>query len=165
MMEEITMESEVFATLSLPSANGGVRAFHWARRTFFVLAFFMVAVTLIVVWPYNPVDYHYIQFETPVVKPGHPLIYRIWLTKHTTVTPIITRKLVSIDHPEDDITIQSSTPGFHEIKLPYKRVFIGVPTWVQPGRYYVRATVIYGYWGGNVLVSANYRTPCFEIIR
>lgn len=158
------MISEAFTPLDLPSANGGVRAFHWARATFYFLVAFVFFGIVIWIWPYNPVDYKYIQFVTPTVQAGHVLIYKLYMDKHTNLTPLISRKLVSIDHQEDDIAIQAMTMGTAYLGQPFKRVFIGIPAWVSPGRYYIRAKVTYYYWGGNVIVEAPYRTPCFEVV-
>ena len=149
--------------LRLSSANGGVRAFHWARRTFILLCLFAVFIVLIAVWPYDPVTYNYIQMETPFVKSGDVVIYKLWMDKKTNLTPIVTRTLQNMDSKEDQISV-TGTVGMARIGDPYKRIYVGVPSWIKPGRYIVRNVVTYPYWGGNVPVSRDYRTGYFTVI-
>ena len=159
------MEHELFAPLNLSSANGGVMAFHWARRTFILLVLFLFFGIGAVLYPYHPLDYQYVQMETSKVKPGGVLIYKLWFKKHTDLTPIIHRKLVSVDDPTGDIAVQATTLGTAHLGEPYKRIYVGIPAWVEPRRYFVRVKVVYPYWGGNVSVDADYRTPEFEVVR
>lgn len=158
-------EQEIFTPLSLPSANGGVKAYHWARGTFLLLIAFILFGVGAWLWPYDPVDYRYIKLTSFQVKAGDALEYYLYMDKHTTLTPNITRILVSTDHPEDDVVIQGTTIGMAYMEQKFKRIIVGIPKWVRPGKYYIRCNVVYPYWGGNVMVEAPYRTPCFEVIK
>ena len=155
---------EEFKPLNLSSANGGVKAFHWARRTFILIFLFTVFGISITIWPYHPVDYKYIVIENPQVHAGDVLKYRLYFKKYNSLTPSLSRKLISVDNPEDDTGVQATTMGMSEISKEYKRIYIGIPVWLKPGKYFVRVRVIYPYWGGNIPVGANYRTPEFDVV-
>ena len=138
----------------------------WAKALFIIWILMASTYGLYMIypeywWPMNPVDYHYIDFKTPVVDAGKPIYYELYMTKHTTKIPTITREFVSING-HANVNATEMTLGTGKFGKGIKKITIGTPEWMQHGKWYVQVKVIYPCWGGRLLES-HYRTPVFEV--
>jgi hypothetical protein len=147
-----------------PRLKNGVRAAKIARFNTYLLAILILIPFAIYYWPfYDPVDYLWIDAPKQV-EAGGVLKYTIRMDKKIDLAPNISRYLVNADNPRETITVTSATLGGMIRSDTHKTVMLTVPFWVPPGKWYVRARVIYPYWGGNVPVERDYRTPIFDVV-
>ena len=147
-----------------PRLKNGIKAAKWARLNTYFLAVLILIPFALYYWPfYDPVDYLWIDVPKQV-EAGGVLKYTIRMDKKVDLAPNISRYLVSADNPRESITITSATLGGMIRSDTHKTVMLTVPFWTPPGKWYIRARVIYPYWGGNVPVERDYRTPVFEVV-
>jgi hypothetical protein len=129
-----------------------------------VLAFCLAMVPMIIsFYPFHPVDFLGTEFMPIEVKAGEIVKYKMLVEKHTTLTPTITRFLVSTDDTANQIQIGTTTPGSQRITDKHKWITVEIPRWVEPGRYFIRSVASYEYFGFRK-VEVDYNTPCFNVI-
>lgn len=158
-----------------PSIANGTKAKRWAMRTFFLGLLMIVAYGVYWIypetwWPINPVDYCYINLHTKTVKAGQAIKYDLYMNKHHEAVPFITREFVSVDNKYPNLSATEMTMGSTKSSLTWvtpsglqvKPILIGTPTWMPPGEWYVKATVVYPLQGGRN-IPAPYRTHAFSV--
>jgi hypothetical protein len=160
------VELETYSPIIIPpiKVNGGIKAFHYARRSFILLVICVLLAMIYWVYPFDPVDYHWIKMNDTVVKRGSSVSYNISMTKNVNISPVITREFVAVDNPSEAYTATDFTMGSACAGKNVKHITMGVPYWLPAKRYFIRARVVFPYPGGR-LVDDSYITPSFEVIK
>lgn len=110
-------------------------------------------------WPFNPITIHQVKVTNDPVCAGMNMIYEMDIIKHMPIAPTVKRQLVNsyiIDYP----IIEPPEKKTGRQKVP---AVLHIPSFVDPGMYYMRWTAAYDIGPNGRKISVTVESPPFTV--